>query len=229
MFWEEDEDKSLPYEAPDDVLDINYAITCTELPLDHAWVLSQAILKELPWIEDESVAGVHPIHVAESGNGWERPEDAENETLRPSHRTKLTLRIPKDRLKDAENLIGKTLSINGYPLTVGKMRKKPISNAAVVFARYVLSNKDETEEAFLSRIAKEAQDLTGEKIKKMMCGKTYTIQTPNETLYTRHLMIADLKNDPSVKIQHYGLGEGRTTGCGLFMPHKGIKSLRPTE
>ena len=42
-------------------------------------------------------------------------------------------------------------------------------------------------------------------------------------------MIADLDSDPSVKIQQYGLGEGKLLGCGIFLPHKGIKSLNVTE
>ncbi|MGV6809251.1 MAG: type I-MYXAN CRISPR-associated protein Cas6/Cmx6 [bacterium] len=225
MFWEEDEDKTIPYQAPDDVLDVSFAIQCKELPIDHAWALSQAIQAILPWFADEKVAGVHSIHVAETGNGWERPDDQEHETLRPSRRTKLLIRLPKNRLADVEALIGKSLSIQGYPLIVGKLQKKPLTQSTVIFARYVLSNMDESEPDFLKRIAQEVYDITGERIKKMMCGKSYTLHTPNGDLLTRHLMIADLKNDPSVKIQQIGLGGARTLGCGLFLPHKGIKSL----
>lgn len=225
MFWEEDEDKTIAYQAPDDVLDVSFAIQCKELPIDHAWALSQAVQNSLPWLADEKVAGVHSIHVAETGNGWERPDDQEHETLRPSRRTKLLIRIPKTRLTAIESLVGKTLSIQGYPLTVGKLQKKPISASTVVFARYVLSDSNESEPEFLKRIADEVYGLTGERIKKMMCGKSYYRHTPNGDLLTRHLMIADLKNEPSVKIQQFGLGGERTLGCGLFLPHKGIKSL----
>lgn len=229
MFWEEDEDKKLPYQAPDDVLDVNFAIQCKELPIDHAWALSKAIVETLPWMENEPIAGIHNIHVAESGNGWERPDDCENETLRPSRRTKLILRIPKHRLEDVKTLINQTLNINGYPLTVGKMQEKPIVNSSVIFARYVLSSDEETENAFLQRMSNDIKQLINENVKKMMCGKTYTIQTPDGKLLARHLMIADLKNESSVKIQQYGLGEARTLGCGLFMPHKGIKSLNASS
>ncbi|HHC74630.1 MAG TPA: type I-MYXAN CRISPR-associated protein Cas6/Cmx6, partial [Thiothrix sp.] len=127
MFWEEDEDKTVAYQAPDDVLDVSFAIQCKELPIDHAWALSQAVQQRLPWLADEKVAGIHSIHVAETGNGWERPDNQEQETLRPSRRTKLLIRIPKTRLTDVEALVGEALSIQGYPLTVGKLQKKPIS------------------------------------------------------------------------------------------------------
>lgn len=229
MFWQEDEDKTLPYQAPDDVLDVSFAIQCKKLPLDHAWALSQAIQTALPWFADEPLAGIHTIHVAESGNGWERPDDPDNQFLLPSRRTRMSLRIPKQRLADTRMLIGKTLDLAGYPLTVGESKEKALLNASVVFARYVLSDADEAEPAFLERMANEVRRVADFKVKKMMCGKSYILYTPEGNLHTRHLMIADLDNDTSIKLQQHGLGGGRKLGCGLFMPHKGIKTLKPTE
>lgn len=229
MFWQEDEDKTLPWQAPDDVLDVSFAIQCKKLPLDHAWALSQAIHAALPWFADEPLAGVHTIHVAESGNGWERPDDPANQFLLPSRRTRLSLRIPKHRLADARQLSGKTLDIAGFSLHIGDAKEKSLLNAAVIFARYVLSDTDETEPVFLKRMADEIRRIADFKVKKMLCGKSYTLHTPAGDLHTRHLMIADLDNDPSVKLQQVGLGGGRKFGCGLFMPHKSIKTLKPTE
>jgi CRISPR-associated protein Cas6 len=229
MFWQEDEDKSLPYQAPDDILDLSFAIKCKELPIDHAWYLSQAILKQLPWFADEPSAGVHQIHVAESGNGWIRPDDVENETLRPSHRTRMVLRIPKTRLDDANVLVGKTISIQGYPLSIKKPRKKPLTHSSVIFSRYVLSDKNEDENSFLERMSAEVESITGHQIKKMLCGKTHILRTPEKDWLTRHLMIADQTSEDSILLQQSGLGEGHLMGCGLFLPHRGIKSLHSIE
>ncbi len=229
MFWQEDEDKTLPYTAPDDVLDISFAIQCKRLPLDHAWVLSQAIQTALPWFNHEPLAGIHTIHVAESGNGWERPDDADNQWLLPSRRTRLTLRIPKHRLAATQQLTGQVLMLVDSPLVVGEGKTKPFTNASVLFARYVLSAADETEPDFLQRMAIEIKQVADFKIKKMLCGKTYTLYTPQTQLHTRHLMLADLDNETSIRLQQVGLGQGRQLGCGLFLPHKGIKTLKPTE
>lgn len=229
MFWQEDEDKTLPYQVPDDVLDVSFAIQCKKLPIDHAWALSQAIQDALPWFADEPLGGIHTIHVAESGNGWERPDDPTNQFLLPSRRTRMVLRIPKHRLTDSQQLSGKTLDIAGYPLSVGAAKEKTLLNTSVVFARYVLSAADESEPEFLQRMADEVRRVAGCKVKKMMCGKSYILRTPEGDLHTRHLMIADLDNDPSIKLQQYGLGAGRKLGCGLFLPHKGIKTLKSTE
>ncbi|MFZ1345202.1 type I-MYXAN CRISPR-associated protein Cas6/Cmx6 [Thiothrix eikelboomii] len=228
MFWQEDEDKTLPYQASDEVLDLSFALHCKQLPIDHAWDLSVAVRAALPWLDTEPLAGVHTIHVAESGNGWLRPED-QSGLLIPSRRTRLELRLPKHRLTAAKALSGQTLSWADYQLVVGEAKEKPFSNAAVLFARYVLSSETETEEQFLQRMAAEVQQLTQFKVKKMLCGRSHHLQTPDGKRLTRHLMLADLDNATSIRLQQIGLGAGRQFGCGLLMPHKGIKTLKPTE
>jgi CRISPR-associated protein Cas6 len=229
MFWEEDEDKTLPYNVPEDVIDVLYSIQCKRLPIDHAWALSQAILKELPWMQDERISGIHQIHVAESNNGWLRPENEDGALLYPSKRTKFTLRIPGSKLDAARKLTGKTLDIDGQELTIGRSKKKKLINAGVIFSRYVATHEDEDENNFLMRIHKEIKSITNVNAKKMLCGKCQVIKTPDKNILTRHLMIADLDSDPSIKIQQEGLGEYRKLGCGIFLPHKGIKTLKPTE
>ena len=229
MFWQEDEDKSLPYKAPEDIIDLNFTIKCKSLPIDHAWALSREIIKHLPWIEEHPIAGIHQIHVAESNNGWLRPDESENALLYPSHRTKMTLRLPTERIPEAEELSGVILDIDGHSIEIKKAKKKVFTNSGVLFSRYVLSDSKEDENTFLVRMAEEINKKTNHKVKKMICGKSHTINTPNKVLTTKHLMIADLDNDTSIKLQQLGLGEGKHLGCGLFLPHKGIKSLNASE
>lgn len=228
MFWQEDEDKTLPYQAPDDILDLSFAMRCKQLPLDHAWDLSVAINQALPWFENETLAGVHTIHVAESGNGWLRPEE-QNGLLIPSRRTRLELRIPKQRIQAAKTLTGQLLSWGKYKIEVGEAKEKPFSNAAVLFARYIVSAETESEEEFLQRMAAEVKQTTQFKIKKMLCGRSQHLRIGTSSIFTRHLMLADLDNETSIRLQQVGLGIGRHYGCGLLLPHKGIKTLKPTE
>ena len=93
----------------------------------------------------------------------------------------------------------------------------------------MVCKEGEDENAFLTRTAKEIYDISHHKVKKMLCGKMHTIKTPEKVIITRHLMIADLDSDTSIKIQQLGLGDSRELGCGLFLPHKGIKSLNSSE
>ncbi|MGD9164124.1 MAG: type I-MYXAN CRISPR-associated protein Cas6/Cmx6, partial [Chromatiales bacterium] len=70
MFWQEETDEE-QYVVPDDVVDLIFKIKCRTLPVDHAWPLSEAIHQALPWFAEERQAGLHLIHGADSGNGWE--------------------------------------------------------------------------------------------------------------------------------------------------------------
>ena len=229
MFWEEDEDKTLPFEAPEDVIDLVFSIRCKNLPLNHAWPLSREIIDHLPWFDEIPIAGIHQIHVAESNNGWMRPEDDEDALLYPSRRTKMTLRIPIDKLEATKELSGKILNIDGHILEVLNSKKKVFSNSSVIFSRYVLSDANETENTFLTRISEELKNTVNFKVKKMLCGKSHTIKTPTGILSTKHLMIADLDSETSIKIQQQGIGNTKELGCGIFVPHKGIKSLNAGE
>jgi len=42
-------------------------------------------------------------------------------------------------------------------------------------------------------------------------------------------MVADLEPEQSVRLQQIGIGPGRTIGCGLFIPHKGIAAVKETD
>ena len=225
MYWEEKStDKTK--EVPDDIIDVVYGISCRTLPVDHAYSLSSAIKKELEWIESESGAGVHTIHVAASGNGWYRPEDA-SQLLYPSRRTKLTLRIPKNRLEDAKTLIGKTLDIDGNSLTIKDMGEKKLSDITTLFSRYIVSEDNKDESEFLVGIVQALNEL-GIKPKKMLCGKEMQVSMGDKILTTRSLMIADLSSTDSIILQQQGLGSYRWMGCGIFLPHKDINEIGET-
>jgi len=233
MFWQEDEDKSLPYQTPDDVVDVLFSLRCKQLPLDHAWALQEAIFESLNDTESEAdkiPLAIHHIHVAESSNGWTRPDEAAESLLYPSKRTKLIIRTHKDYLDALGKLCNSELSIAGFPLGIGKMKTRMLTNSSVVFSRHVVcQHETEEENAFLERNAIEIQSLTDIKCKKMMCGRSHQLDTPDGPVYTRHLMIADLDSEPSIKLQQSGLGTHHSLGCGIFLPHKGIKSLNATE
>ncbi len=227
MFWNEEESKE-EFKVSDDVVDLVFKLDCKMLPLEHAYALSQAIQSVLDWIETDELAGIHQIHVAESGNGWMRPEDPTNEVLHLSRRTRMSIRVPKERIEDAKQLTGKTLDIDGYKLTIGDASIKLLSELSPLFSRYVICDAELSEEQFLMAVAEQLQAMDIP-VKKMMAGKQHVIQTPDETIYTRSVMVADLDKEHSVRLQQRGIGPGRHLGCGIFLPQKGIKPVKDTS
>jgi len=223
MYWQEEDDRTAPT-VPDDVVDLVFAIACKTLPLDHAYSLSQAVQEILPWLAEEEGAGVHAIHVAESGNGWIRPNEA-NALLHPSRRTKLRVRVPKHRIEQGKRLTGNTLDLDGHSVIIKEATVKSLSDHPVVFSRYIVTEGFDNETEVLEEMVKQLKAM-GIKPKKMLCGTETIITTPDKEIKTRSLMLADLSVEESVMLQMKGLGSHRWLGCGLFIPHKDIKEVK---
>ena len=228
MYWKEDEDTGGAYQIPEVVVDLLFKIECKSLPLDHGFDLSEQIVQHIPWIKDEPQAAIHQIHVAESANGWMRPEDPETEVLCLSRRTKMTIRLPATRLGDINTLTGKTLDIAGHKLTVGNYTTKKLSKLTTIFARYVDTKGTEDENKFLEDMVQQLleKDI---KVKKMLSGKLMRHKTDQGMLLTRKLMVSDLDVNQSVLLQEQGIGNNKLLGMGIFMPHKGIDAVNKEQ
>ena len=224
MLWQE-ENSEVDKIIPTNIVDLVFDINCTCLPLDHAYALSEVIHQALPWFDNEADAGLHLIHGAESGNGWYRPDDS---ILYLSRRTKLTLRVPEHRIADAQVLTGMTLDISDYPLKIGAAKQKPLIQMPVLFARHIIANPEQDEDAFIESVVAQLKDM-GIECRKALCGKTNMVKLAETELFTRSLMIADMEANDSIRLQQQGIGEGRKMGCGLFIPHKDIKAVNPDQ
>ncbi len=224
MYWEEDKAQEPP-EVGDEVVDLAFAMECRALPVDHAWALSQALLGALPWLADEPLAGIHSIHGAATGNGWVRPEDPAA-LLQLSRRTRLTLRLPGARVDEARAALeGNRLMVAGQPLGLKQATARNLSTQTTLFSRHLAAEKAfVSEEALLDWVAEQLTALDI-RPRKLLCGTSHDIGTPQGDIATRSLMVADLEYDEAIRLQQAGIGPHRLLGCGLFIPHKGIQSL----
>lgn len=225
MLWEDEEKKS-DYVVPDNVVDLSFRISCKQLPTTHAWELSQALYELLPWLAEEPEVCIHQVHGATSGNGWERPPDGE--LMHLSKRTRMNLRVPRTRLDDTMALVGKKIDIAGYGLEIGPATEKRLNPLGTLFSRYVVVPDGLDEDGFIQWLVDELAE-RDIKLRKMLCGITHTIQTPEKSIETRSLMVADLDKETSIALQEQGVGAHRHLGCGIFLPHKGIKAVGETE
>lgn len=224
MLWlEEREENETQRGDPGRVLDYAYRIHCHSLPVEHAYPLKQAITAILPWIAREPGVGIHDIHVAASGNGWTRPgEKHDDGLLYLSRRTRLVLRLPKSLLPKARALEESTLVVGESTLVVGKGQLKPLLPSGTLFARYVAMEEGHEEESrFVDYLVDQLQRM-GISPRKVLCGRTHAIRTPETPIRTRSVLIAELSPEESVRLQQNGIGPNRRLGCGLFIPHKGI-------
>ena len=145
-----------------------------------------------------------------------------------SRRTKLTLRLPKHRIDEAQAALhGATLDIGGHAMSIGKAKAKALAKQGTIFCRNLVLAPGEAEDEmhFLQRLV-EVLGKRNIHVKKAMPGKTAAIHTPDGPIATRSLMIANLTTDDSVALQQQPLGEHRLLGCGIFLPHKGIEAVK---
>jgi CRISPR-associated protein Cas6 len=227
MLWETEEACAPILPGAENIVDLVFQIECRQLPLDHAYALSQALCARLPWFAEEG--GLHLLHGAASGNGWERPQ-GEDAMIHLSRRTRLILRLAQSRVDETSAaLCGETLTIDGHALQISTASVKPLSKTTVLFARHVLmSFTPQTEEAFEHAVLAQLGQ-AGLHCRKILCGRSSILNIPPQKWHTRSLMLADLSLEDALQLQQKGLGEGRALGCGLFVPHKDIKSVTPQE
>lgn len=222
MLWKEDEDLDTLFIVPDDVVDLVFSIDCKSLPVDHTCSLASEIERHLPWFAAEKRCALHLIHVAESGNGWERPEKGTAQ-LYLSRRTKLILRMPKERVEAAKELTGKNLRIEGgYSIKVGKADIRKLADSTALYSRYVDTSHNESEEEFIDRAVAEIHAM-GLEFKKILAGKAHIHKCDDQEMLTRSLFIADLGRMDSVRLQEQGIGTHQNLGFGVFIPHKTLK------
>ncbi len=225
MYWQDTEENADDYTISEDVVDLLFNIRCRSLPLDHGEALAKAVSSRLDWISSEPQAAIHQIHVAESSHGWQRP-DQQGDLLLPSRRTRLMLRMPSQRIDDCRTLIDQTIDIKGHSLTIGSFKQRPLSKLTTIFARYIETGGNESEEEFIRRMLDRLHD-ENISVKKMMSGLIVKHRCNDDILYTRKLMLSGLKPEDSLRLQQKGIGENMLMGIGLFLPHKGIDAIRP--
>ncbi len=223
MHWEEEKrEDSVP--IPEAVVDLAFSIECRVLPVDHAWALYEAVARLLPWLQADPSAGIHPLHVAESAHGWVRP-GAPDALLYPSRRTKLVMRIRRDSVDEARLLTGEKLLLDGYEMLVGEAKVLPLSRSTSLFARRVVVDEGEGEEAFVRRSIDTMLEM-GVEPKKVLPGLAHTVNTPDGEICGRLLSVEGLQLEAAFRLQMSGLGPNRLLGFGIFIPHKPLVNVR---
>ncbi len=211
--WPEDK----PEEYTPHMIDLQFDLIGTTIPADNAQLLSDAILKRLPWLGEHAGAGIQHLKGAETNSG-----DA---TLNINRRAKMFMRVPKARVDDMQMLCGQTLDLQGQPLQIGNFKTRAFTPFANIYAHFV-DTGSAGEEQFVQEVMRE---LDGHfKLRcGFICGKQQTLQSASGPLYGYSLMLHDVPPHKSLQIQDEGLGRNRLLGCGIFIPHKSIAPVVP--
>ncbi len=193
-----------------EMTDVRFDLEGRFVPEGYAFPLWGEVTRILPELEDFELAGILPLKGAASGEGMLLPR-----------RAKLALRIPTSFVRNALELSGKTLDIEGNPLHVGTGNPREIEAHPTLRSQFVASEKIETD--FLKEVETQLEKL--EVSCKWICGRRQTLKNGETVLSGYSLAVHDLKPPASIRLQQAGLGNYRRFGCGLFVPHKTIAGL----
>lgn len=196
-----------------EVVDLQFALQGRSVPLDYADLLWREIRAGLPWLDSEALAGVHPLYGLSPGRGeWYL-----------SRRAHLNLRLPRERVADAQALVGARLELAGIGLEVGKATAKAIAHAPVIHAKFVAIDTGDAglpdEERFFAACLEELSKLEINP-RSVLCGKRQIAQAPHGSLHGFSLMVTGLDETATLRLMKHGLGIERKRGCGIFVPHK---------
>lgn len=195
------------------MVDLQFSLQGRSVPRDYADALWLAIRAALPWLDSETLAGVHPLYgLSPGGEEWYL-----------SRRSHLNLRLPRERVADAQALVGVQLDLAGESIEVGKVTEKAITHTPVLYSKFV------TLDAAAAGLPDEAQFYASclEELGKLelkphsvLCGKRQSARATHGALHGFSLMVTGLEEAATLRLMKHGLGVERKRGCGIFVPHK---------
>ena len=208
-----------PEEYTPHMIDLQFDLAGTTIPADNAQLMSEALLRLLPWLGEDGGTGIQHLKGAETNSG-----DA---TLNINRRTKMLMRVPKTRVDEIQGLVGQTLDPAVHRLQIGNVKAREFSAFANIYAHFVDTGRA-SEEQFVQDVMRE---LDGHFQLRcgFICGKQQTLQTASGPIYGYSLMLHDVPPHKSLQLQDEGMGRNRLLGCGIFIPHKSIAPVMPAN
>jgi len=208
-----------PEEYTPHMIALQFDLAGTTIPADNAQLMSEALLRLLPWLGEDGGTGIQHLKGAETNSG-----DA---TLNINRRTKMLVRVPKTRVDEMQRLVGQTLDLAGHRLQIGSFKTREFSAFANIYAHFVDTGRA-SEEQFVQDVMRE---LDGHFQLRcgFICGKQQTLQTASGPIYGYSLMLHDVPPHKSLQLQDEGMGRNRLLGCGIFVLRKSIAPVMPAN
>lgn len=209
--------ESKPEEYVPLMVDLQFDLAGSAIPADNAQLLSDELLRLLPWLSTDAGIGIQHLKGAETNSG-----DA---TININRRTKLFLRVPKTRVDAMLQIVGKTLDLAGHALEIGRFKTREFSPFGNIYAHFVDTGSD-SEEQFVQDVMRELDEHFQLRC-GFICGRRQTLQSASGPLFGYSLMLHDVPPHKSLQLQDEGMGRNRLLGCGIFIPHKSIAPVVP--
>lgn len=196
------------------MVDVIFPLQGQTLPRDHRRALAQALERLVPRLSEAGRSGVHRINVV-AGDG---------DTALLSQRARLTLRVPREVVAELAPLRGALLDVAGCELQIGASEVVRELLPHTTLYAHLVTTADEDELDFMGSIEREL-DALGVPCRPI-CGRRQVIDDDGTRVTGYSLMLDGLSPAGSLRVLEAGLGQRRSLGCGMFVPHKSGAAVR---
>jgi CRISPR-associated protein Cas6 len=209
------------------VIDLSFGVIGESVAADSSYLLFSALCERFPWLHDDKAIAIHPL------NG----RLTRTRRLVIDKRSRLTFRIPHDRVVDLLPLAGTSLRIGFHSVRIGIPEPRLLTPAARLFSpRVVISGFEETE-GFLEAARRQIGEL-GLRGEPLLVPNPFASRNAGQTSGSRSpflrrtlsiqgaevvgfaLRVENLTAEESILLQEKGLGGKHHFGCGIFTPEK---------
>lgn len=194
------------------MVDVVFPVQGRALPRDHRWALSQALTQALPGLADDPRSAVHPVNLV---HGTSEPALL-------SARSRLVLRVPRERIEAVLGLAGRTLDVAGCAVALAAPQVRELLPHTTLYAYFVDAGAADE----LGFVAAMSDELARLEVRcPVVCGRAQRLQGPGEALHGYSVMLHGLREASALRVLEQGLGAHRLMGCGVFVPHKSAAAV----
>lgn len=192
-------------------VDIGFPIEGGALPLDHGYLLFQALSQHLPSLRDEPNWGIHPVSGRRVGSSC----------LQLFQHSLVQLRVPSVELGQVMGLSAKSLCVGRHVLRLGVPSVYPLHPSRFLRSHCVTMAADQPAARFVEALRREfgclALSQDPEEI-EIHVGARKHIHTRARVSVGFEVTLANLEAEASLCLQREGIGGRRYLGLGLFVP-----------
>ena len=201
------------------IINLSFPVTGTELPADHNYRLYASICKKFPSLHALESLAINTIPGISDKQG----------KIQITRQSRLLLRLPVEEIVKVYPLAGETLDVGGYQIKLGNPELQTLKPVDSLKARLVtIKGYSETAE-FLGAAYRQLQalginanigipaNIQGEP-KRLTLKINKAEQKRSYTIIGFSVVVSALSSEDSIKLQIHGLGGKRRLGCGVFCP-----------
>jgi CRISPR-associated endonuclease/helicase Cas3 len=200
------------------IINLVFPVKGTTLYADHNYRLLASLSEKIPELHDFQGLAINTVSGIPDNNG----------KIALTSSSRLCLRLPVEAISLVYPLVGQTLNISGCSIKLGNPEIQTLQPFESLKARLVTIKGYIEPETFLKAAYRQLQALEIQSnigIPANNKGEpkrlTLKINKPNRdyTIIGFSLVVSDLNEDDSIKLQIQGLGGKRRLGCGVFYPN----------